>query len=629
MKFGWVFAMFFLGLLAGILGCSSSSQAPVITLISVSPAVMGVGDVAQLAVSATDPSNKTLSYTWTVAPVSGSFTSITSAACNWTATSTGNFEFSVAISNGSQSTIGTQSVVVDTLAFSGSNPVTADSNTPAQVTQLRTQDHNGSEGILTLSWYAYSPPTDNSHYLVYQSSSYFSDTAALTAIGQTSERFYNVGSLSDGVAYYYAVTAVDTAGNVNTNVAPTLGISLDDASPAALGGLSVKNRSNAVDLTWTASGASDLSGYNIYRSTSSSVTTADLKINSSLISSANFTDATATNNSNYYYCVTAMDDTRPTGNESVISSVVLGQPIAEIPNTPASPNVFTYVGYLLLSWTAVEQNTDGSAAAIAQYNVYRSEAEAGPFSLIASVASANSSYQDNATGIQYYYKISAVGVNGAESTLTGVFTSEDDEAPGVPEGLVAEGNVPEDGHAHLEWSANDETDLAGYKIYMAETATATYNLVAVTPYNADIIVQLTVSDDFFFRISAYDYSGNESDKSLYEPMYNTQPTVPVLVSVNSTTTQNFTVTWTQVSGVAGYRLFRSSATFASAVNPALSGAELVANEDDLDGTFQNYTDTDIDIGQTYYYRILSVDAENNRSTLSNELSAREWSATLQ
>jgi fibronectin type 3 domain-containing protein len=69
-----------------------------------------------------------------------------------------------------------------------------------------------------------------------------------------------------------------------------------------------------VALSWTAS-TSTVSGYNVYRSTTSG--TGYAKLNTSLVSTVSYTDSTVTNATTYFYVTTAVDGS---GNESSFSN---------------------------------------------------------------------------------------------------------------------------------------------------------------------------------------------------------------------------------------------------------------------------------------------------------------------
>jgi hypothetical protein len=94
-------------------------------------------------------------------------------------------------------------------------------------------------------------------------------------------------------------------------------------SPATitLSGSGVVAVTHSVSLSWTAS-TSTVSGYNVYRSTTSG--TGYTKLNGSLVSVVDYTDSTVSNTTTYYYVTTAVDGT---GTESINSN----EAVAAIP----------------------------------------------------------------------------------------------------------------------------------------------------------------------------------------------------------------------------------------------------------------------------------------------------------
>jgi hypothetical protein len=73
--------------------------------------------------------------------------------------------------------------------------------------------------------------------------------------------------------------------------------------------------SHSVTLSWTASTSSNLSGYNVYRSTTSGGAYA--KVNTALVSATSYTDANVQAGQTYYYVATAIDTS---SNESAYSN---------------------------------------------------------------------------------------------------------------------------------------------------------------------------------------------------------------------------------------------------------------------------------------------------------------------
>ncbi len=65
----------------------------------------------------------------------------------------------------------------------------------------------------------------------------------------------------------------------------------------------------------------------------------------------------------------------------------------------------------------------------------------------------------------------------------------------------------------LEWDANTEGDLAGYKVYVGTTSEAYTNSIDVADVTDYTIQNLTVGTTYYFVATAYDTSGNESGYS--------------------------------------------------------------------------------------------------------------------
>ena len=97
----------------------------------------------------------------------------------------------------------------------------------------------------------------------------------------------------------------------------------DSASPAtsASANLSITvasaGSSHSVLLNWTASPSQGVTGYNVYRSTTSG--TGYVKINSSAVGGLSYTDSTVSNSTTYYYVTTSVDNS---GDESAYSEEV-------------------------------------------------------------------------------------------------------------------------------------------------------------------------------------------------------------------------------------------------------------------------------------------------------------------
>jgi hypothetical protein len=193
-----------------------------------------------------------------------------------------------------------------------------------------------------------------------------------------------------------------------------------------------------------------------------------------------------------------------------------------------------------LSWGAVNRTTGGAAlSAPPSYRVYRGEIN--PSSAAAAAqdisraeftapltflgATASPSYRDTQFefGPTYLYSVrteipAGTGeVESADSTPA-VVAPRDVFPPAAPQGLEvifvpATSTVP--AHAELSWGISPETDLAGYHVYRSEQegtrgALLTPELL-LAPAFRDMSVVL--GHRYFYRVTAVDRSGNESDAS--------------------------------------------------------------------------------------------------------------------
>jgi VCBS repeat-containing protein len=102
-------------------------------------------------------------------------------------------------------------------------------------------------------------------------------------------------------------------------------IPVDTTPPAAPTGLNATAGNGSVDLTWDANAESDLAGYNVYRNTTSPVALTSPLNGGTLVAAPTYLDSTAVNGQQYFYAVTAVDDSN---NESAASNEDSATPTA-------------------------------------------------------------------------------------------------------------------------------------------------------------------------------------------------------------------------------------------------------------------------------------------------------------
>ena len=146
---------------------------------------------------------------------------------------------------------------------------------------------------------------------------------------------FRTGTLT-GVAVTDGRLTVDAAGGTNTKinyitVTPTPA----DAVPAAPSGLTATAGDASVALDWADSTESDVTGYDVFRSTTATVATTGTPLNGSTpLTASAFTDTTAANGTTYRYAVVAVD---AAGQRSPASATASAAPDAAAPATAALP----------------------------------------------------------------------------------------------------------------------------------------------------------------------------------------------------------------------------------------------------------------------------------------------------
>jgi arabinogalactan endo-1,4-beta-galactosidase len=187
---------------------------------------------------------------------------------------------------------------------------------------------------------------------------------------------------------------------------------IDDAvPPSAPTGLSATAGNSTVSLNWNDNNETDLSGYNVYRSTTSGGPYS--KLNVSLLTVSNYSDNSVSGGVTYYYVVRAVDTA---SNESDNSNQASATPTDTI--QPAAPTGLTAMAgdsTVSLNWN------DNGEPDINGYYVYRSTTSGGTYTRLSSTILTGSNYTDDSVtnGTTYYYVVTAVDTSSNESANSG------------------------------------------------------------------------------------------------------------------------------------------------------------------------------------------------------------------
>jgi hypothetical protein len=161
---------------------------------------------------------------------------------------------------------------------------------------------------------------------------------------------------------------------------------------------------NVNRLTWTtpSNGGAAITGYKVYRGTSSGGET----LLTSVGAVNSFDDTGVTNGTTYYYRVSAVN---AKGEGSTSNEVALKPAFKAAPSAPQRLKASAKKGGVMLTWSAP---ADQGTAPVTGYRVYRSAAPGLETFLVAVGNTTHYSDEGLASGATYYYKVTAVNAVG-------------------------------------------------------------------------------------------------------------------------------------------------------------------------------------------------------------------------
>jgi predicted phage tail protein len=225
----------------------------------------------------------------------------------------------------------------------GEDALPPDTTPPAPIAGLLATDAH--DGKVILNW-SISKEQDLAYYAIYSSNDFFltvMNRQALIKLADIATGNFTVIGLSDGVQYFFAVTAVDKNGNENRTVVsvsctPTASVVPDTTAPPAVTGITAADaRDGKVNLTWVPVNVTDFSYYSIYVATQAGASVENLTpaLKMADMAMGRMTLTGLNDSKTYYFAVTAVDKT---GNENkTVPATVSATSTASSPGTTSEP----------------------------------------------------------------------------------------------------------------------------------------------------------------------------------------------------------------------------------------------------------------------------------------------------
>ncbi|MFH1957537.1 MAG: lamin tail domain-containing protein [bacterium] len=497
---------------------------------------------------------------------------------------------------------------------------------PVEKTYL-TAENEGSGTIIILSWANYSPPSDLAHYKVYYStyelpSPYDVHTSTYFAEVPAGTKTKNVTGLIEDVKHWFMVTGVDNNTNEQNELPSTLYMRTatpSDSPPEQITTLSALNtgQGGEVSLSWTASSASDINGYNIYRASYSVALTTSNYEYKCFVSTPGATETVTglTNYVTYYFGLTAVDEA---SQEGVISSTVSVIPTDTVP--PSAPSGISVIkanypgngGALKISWT------NPSEVDFSSVTIYRSTSGLESPSYIDSSTSTTYTDIDLENGTTYYYILRSIDETGNEDQNTDIYSGRplDSYAPSALSDFAGY-DVGDSTQVILSWTANTDNDFRYYVIERDSAVITTLSEKNTTCYTDTVP---SAGTTYYYEISVWDFSDNKSSSAISVPVYDVTAQPPSNIACSYPYSGGeVELNWENPENLRGIRIYR-------AVEPGTTSVFSVIYST-LIPPATYYADTGVTDGTTYYYGVrtfnyLYADYVFNESTNTDVYSVR-------
>jgi fibronectin type 3 domain-containing protein len=370
-----------------------------------------------------------------------------------------------------------------------------------------------------------------------------------TLAGGLTQPNYSDTSAVNGTTYYYIVTATNLGGESEASPEAS---ATPVAPPVTPAGLTATAGNAQIALTWSTSPGAD--SYTVKRSATAGGPYATV---ASGLAAPGFTDTGLTNETTYYYVVSATNAGGESANSAEVSATPVAPPVAPVGLATTSGDA-----QAVLTWSSVSGATG--------YNVKRATVAGGPYTTVASGLAAPGHTDSGLTnGTTYYYVVSATNAGG-ESPDSAEASAEPQAVPDAPTGLVA--TAASSSKINLAW--NTVSGANSYAVKRATTTGGPYTTLAsgltATSFNDS---GLTSTTTYYYVVTATS-NGGESATSTEASTTTSDLRVSLAFDETSGTTAND-------SAGDGYH--------ATLVNGPLFATGTLGNAVDLDGTNDHLT----------------------------------------
>lgn len=504
-------------------------------------------------------------------------------------------------------------------AFSGADPFTLDVTPPPAISGLTAQRQGAN---IDLGWQPLAgPPADFARFRIYRAEVPFTNVSGIPLLDESLTSAAAVSFLDEtaslGVAYWYAITAMDAAGNENREVTTANILANEPPDEPVLVGPEIgaqvlPTETMTVPLAWSGSDPeNDPLRFEVYLSTDITQVEGTPSITARIaedLETPSFEALGLTYQNIYYWRVVALDLEVDGTVRSATFGPLWSFEVPAIPApvlTPLAPDPTNQ-----LRPTFAWQSVPGAAS----YQIEISTDSAfGSTEVTDEPTETSFTPSVDLPEGSLYWRIRAIDAQD----LPGEYSVVDDfvldaTAPAVPTLVPVSPDPTSNRRPSLDWGAL--VDASIYHVQVSNEASFTSPLIDATVADPPFLPDVDLPEGpIYWRVASGDEAGNESAFSPSDE-FQIDLTAPMAITGLSASRNGNEVilTWDPLAGstadFANFNIYRSTDEFTSVSGMTPLDSSLT------NSTATTFTDTTADGLTIYFYAVTGVDTAGNENT---------------
>ena len=263
--------------------------------------------------------------------------------------------------------------------------------------------------------------------------------------------------------------------------------------------------------------------------------------------------------------------------------------------TVVQASSITSSGKNQISWNAV--------AGAVKYELWRTASKSGTFTRLTTTSNTSYTHTGGKAGSTYYYYIIAVDANGNKSEQSNVVNRTCDLAQPV----ISLSNDASSGKIKVSWE--DVEGAVEYQVYRATSKTGKYTLVKTTTGNSYTNTSATAGKAYYYKVKAI--AEKSAANSAYSEVQSRTCDLaqPEITLSNVASSGKIKVSWEKIDGAVSYKVYRATSKAGS--------YKLLKTTTDT-----SCTNTSVDAGKTYYYKVIAVHDNEKASSAYSKIKYR-------